>query len=284
MCYNFDTIWGEFNCNIDPDHSFSYPKNLAGAFHLSQNLKNCPDFSGYLKESSNDYFPSQIKYGEDLCAQGKNYMTQAFKNTYDEYDKQLKIFQIEHFIKNSTCCVPIPANIPCRTPYKSKNLEFQLAKFSIFDNEIKNFITCVENTDDYGSAHGAQNDGQGHSWTLYQQTSCGNISECTKHIPSSQTSQTQDNKLEVPSTLGDLNKMGNVKLQVLIGKGIKLLMQVIGTIALLMFVYGGLLWMVSAGNTEKTKKAMDIMLWAGLGVIVILSSYAIVNFVFGLVR
>jgi len=29
---------------------------------------------------------------------------------------------------------------------------------------------------------------------------------------------------------------------------------------------------------------MDIMLWAGLGVIVILSSYAIVNFVFGLVR
>ena len=91
-------------------------------------------------------------------------------------------------------------------------------------------------------------------------------------------------KLDIPSTLGDLNKMGNVKFQVLIGKGIKLLMQVIGTIALLMFVYGGLLWMVSAGNTEKTKKAMDIMLWAGLGVIVILSSYAIVNFVFSLVK
>lgn len=91
-------------------------------------------------------------------------------------------------------------------------------------------------------------------------------------------------KLEVPSTLGDLNKMGNVDIPVLIGKGIKLLMQVIGTIALLMFVYGGLLWMVSAGNTEKTKKAMDIMLWAGLGVIVILSSYAIVNFVFDLVK
>lgn len=90
--------------------------------------------------------------------------------------------------------------------------------------------------------------------------------------------------LDIPSTLGDLNKMGNVDIPVLIGKGIKLLMQVIGTIALLMFVYGGLLWMVSAGNTEKTKKAMDIMLWAGLGVIVILSSYAIVNFVFGLVR
>jgi hypothetical protein len=91
-------------------------------------------------------------------------------------------------------------------------------------------------------------------------------------------------KLEAPSTLGDLNKMGNVDIPVLIGKGIKLLMQVIGTIALLMFVYGGLLWMVSAGNTEKTKKAMDIMLWAGLGVIVILSSYAIVNFVFSLVK
>jgi hypothetical protein len=91
-------------------------------------------------------------------------------------------------------------------------------------------------------------------------------------------------KLEAPSTLGDLNKTKEVDLPVLIGKGIKLLMQVIGTIALLMFVYGGLLWMVSAGNTEKTKKAMDIMLWAGLGVIVILSSYAIVNFVFSLVK
>jgi len=89
---------------------------------------------------------------------------------------------------------------------------------------------------------------------------------------------------DLEKSLGDLNKMGNVDIPVLIGKGIKLLMQVIGTIALLMFVYGGLLWMVSAGNTEKTKKAMDIMLWAGLGVIVILSSYAIVNFVFGLVK
>lgn len=90
------------------------------------------------------------------------------------------------------------------------------------------------------------------------------------------------NKLEVPSNLGELNRMGKVNPQILIAKAIQLLMGIIGTIALLMFVYGGVLWMISAGSAEKTKKAMDIMLWASLGVIVILASYALVDFVFKL--
>lgn len=91
-----------------------------------------------------------------------------------------------------------------------------------------------------------------------------------------------ENKLTTPSGFSGLNKLGETDIQKLIGRFIRIVIGVIGTIALLMFVYGGLLWMTSAGNAEKTKKAMDIILWSSLGVIVILASYAIVNFVFGL--
>lgn len=69
-------------------------------------------------------------------------------------------------------------------------------------------------------------------------------------------------------------------LQDFIGRIIQLLMGVIGTIALVMIIYGGGLWMTAAGSSEKEGRAMKIMFTAGIGVVIILSSYAIVTFVF----
>jgi len=40
------------------------------------------------------------------------------------------------------------------------------------------------------------------------------------------------------------------------------------------------MWMTAAGNPEKIKKASNILLWSGLGVMAILSSYLIVTAVF----
>ncbi|OGB81033.1 MAG: hypothetical protein A2535_09020 [Burkholderiales bacterium RIFOXYD2_FULL_59_8] len=57
-------------------------------------------------------------------------------------------------------------------------------------------------------------------------------------------------------------------------------MGVMGSIALAMFIYGGVLWMIAAGNAERSKKGMQIIVWSALGVMVILASYVIVSFVF----
>jgi len=40
------------------------------------------------------------------------------------------------------------------------------------------------------------------------------------------------------------------------------------------------LWMVAGGNAQQTTKAMKTMVWSAIGLIVILSSYSIVNFIF----
>ena len=55
----------------------------------------------------------------------------------------------------------------------------------------------------------------------------------------------------------------------------------LGFLATLMIIYGGVLYVTSGGNDESTGKAKKILLYAVVGIIVILLSYAIVNTVIG---
>lgn len=64
-----------------------------------------------------------------------------------------------------------------------------------------------------------------------------------------------------------------------IGKIITTILQLAGTAALLMFIYGGLLIMISQGKSEKYEKGAKTMMWSALGIIVMLSSYAILDFI-----
>jgi hypothetical protein len=78
-----------------------------------------------------------------------------------------------------------------------------------------------------------------------------------------------------------LNRLGGgVTVSILIGRVIKIVMGVIGSIALAMFIFGGITWMTARGNAEKTALAIRTLAWSTLGIIVILSSYIIVQFVF----
>lgn len=65
----------------------------------------------------------------------------------------------------------------------------------------------------------------------------------------------------------------------LIGRIIGAVLGIIGSVALAIFVYGGLTWMTSAGNPDKVRKGKEIVIWAVLGLAVIFTSYAIINFV-----
>lgn len=76
------------------------------------------------------------------------------------------------------------------------------------------------------------------------------------------------------------NPLGNINSpQLLIGRIITSVMGVVGSLALLMFIYGGLTWMTSSGSAEKVKKGRDIILWSAVGLVVIFMSYALVRFV-----
>lgn len=75
------------------------------------------------------------------------------------------------------------------------------------------------------------------------------------------------------------NKLGNRGVAELIGDLMKTAMGIFGSIALIMFIYAGILWMTSMGNAEKEGKAFDILVWSSLGIMIILSSWALVTFV-----
>jgi hypothetical protein len=51
----------------------------------------------------------------------------------------------------------------------------------------------------------------------------------------------------------------------------------LGFLATLMIIYGGILYVTAAGNEENAKKGKTIIMYAAVGIIIILLSYAIVN-------
>ncbi|MBI4992568.1 MAG: hypothetical protein HZC26_00285 [Candidatus Magasanikbacteria bacterium] len=75
------------------------------------------------------------------------------------------------------------------------------------------------------------------------------------------------------------NPSGLTDMRVLIGNIIAGAMGIIGSLVLMVFVYGGFLWLTSAGNTEKVKKGLDTMMWAAIGLFLIFGAYAILSLV-----
>ena len=65
----------------------------------------------------------------------------------------------------------------------------------------------------------------------------------------------------------------------LIGLVINGVLGLVGSLALVMFIYGGLTWMLAGGAREKVQKGKDILIWATIGLIVIFASYAIIFYI-----
>jgi hypothetical protein len=84
---------------------------------------------------------------------------------------------------------------------------------------------------------------------------------------------------KVLTEISGLNRLKATDLPRAIGLFVQWAMGMLGSIALVLLIYAGVLWMTAAGNAERTKKSQDIMIWAALGLIVIFSSYGIINFV-----
>ena len=66
----------------------------------------------------------------------------------------------------------------------------------------------------------------------------------------------------------------------IIGAIIGTFLSLLGIIFLCLIIYGGFIWMTSGGNESKVLKAKNILTQATIGIIIILSAYAITQFVF----
>lgn len=69
-----------------------------------------------------------------------------------------------------------------------------------------------------------------------------------------------------------------------VGLIIKGLLGLMGIAALVIFIYAGFLWMFAKGNSAQIKKSIDVMKYCVLGIAVIYLSYAMLKFVFGIIK
>ncbi|MBD3247934.1 hypothetical protein GF382_01430 [Candidatus Falkowbacteria bacterium] len=76
------------------------------------------------------------------------------------------------------------------------------------------------------------------------------------------------------------NPLGeNVTPQQVIGQIINAVLGIVGSLALIMFIWGGLVWMTAAGSPEKISQGRMILLWATIGLVVVFSSFTLVRFI-----
>lgn len=74
-----------------------------------------------------------------------------------------------------------------------------------------------------------------------------------------------------------INPLGETDVRIIIAKVISAALSIVGSLALLMVVYGGVLWLTSRGDQKQIQKGKDTLTWAAMGIVIIFASYAIVN-------
>lgn len=87
---------------------------------------------------------------------------------------------------------------------------------------------------------------------------------------------------DLKGSLEDVNAdadLGSESLTATIGLLISALLSVLGVIFLLLVIWSGFTWMTAQGDPKKVDKAKDILITSVVGLIILLSAYAISTFV-----
>lgn len=112
-----------------------------------------------------------------------------------------------------------------------------------------------------------------------------NATACTPGTPTTGGTTSGGGSTKGPSLTNPLEgtckagTTGQQCLQLIVGNVIKGALGVTGSIALLMIVWGGFLWLTSMGNSERVEKGKSTLIWATLGLVLIFGAYAITSFV-----
>lgn len=87
-------------------------------------------------------------------------------------------------------------------------------------------------------------------------------------------------KIELQPPFGQAEGSPTAFIQKTIGVIIKWALGIVGSIALLMFVFGGFMWLTAAGNPDNIKKGKGILVWAAIGLVAIFAAYAVTQLIF----
>lgn len=73
---------------------------------------------------------------------------------------------------------------------------------------------------------------------------------------------------------------GDVTIAEFIGRGIRAVIGIVGALALLMFIYGGIVWMTAGGSQDRITSAKNILKNSFIGIMLIFFSYTIISIFF----
>jgi len=76
------------------------------------------------------------------------------------------------------------------------------------------------------------------------------------------------------------NPLGTTDIRVIVAQVVRGFLTITGPIALIMFIYGGVIWMTSTGTPARIDKGKKVLVWAVLGLVVIFSAFVITNAIF----
>ncbi len=77
----------------------------------------------------------------------------------------------------------------------------------------------------------------------------------------------------------ETNSVTQTTLAETIGLVVKATLSMVGVIFLLLMFYAGYLWMTARGEEEMTKKAQKIIISSVIGLIIVVASYTVTNFI-----
>lgn len=66
-----------------------------------------------------------------------------------------------------------------------------------------------------------------------------------------------------------------------IGKIVGAALAFVGVLFFILMIYGGVLWMTARGNEQQTQKAKDLIVSAIIGLVIVLSAYAVTAYIGG---
>lgn len=85
--------------------------------------------------------------------------------------------------------------------------------------------------------------------------------------------------LDVGLSYGSATGLTSTDIRITIAKIIKTAMSLLGIVAVLIVLYGGFKWMTAGGNEDQVGEAKKILIAGIIGLIIIMTSYAIATFV-----
>ncbi|MBD3359412.1 MAG: hypothetical protein GF365_01755 [Candidatus Buchananbacteria bacterium] len=81
------------------------------------------------------------------------------------------------------------------------------------------------------------------------------------------------------NTIADVIQLGTQDIRVTVARIINVAMGLLGIVAVVIILLGGFKWMTAGGNDENVKQAKKLIVSGIIGLVIILTAYAIAQFV-----